>query len=290
MKFQLASLCLGVLFAVTPMVPAANITWISDQTADSAGNLPDKGFVDLLTAAGHTVTRGLAATPPTAAALNASNLVILGRSAGSGAFDTAAETLLWNTQVTVPLIATNSYLSRSTRLGWFSGGPTQPDQVLNPLTFSAGAVGNYLKGSYTGNSITEAITYPDASVDIRGTSLITDAPVAGGVVLATTLAGAATANMIVSFPAGTVLTGAAATGQILGGYRLQFIAGNRESATAPNNTVSFAGYENLTPEGEQMFLRAVTLALNKGVIPEAGTSSLALLAGGMLLGRRRTRH
>ena len=109
----------------------------------------------------------------------------------------------------------------------------------------------------------------------------------GSTTIATTLAGAATATYIAFWPTGTVLAGTSA-GQVLGGYRLQFLAGNRESATAPNNGLGSAGYENLTPEGEQMFLRAVTLALNKGVvpIPEAGTSSLALLSGALLLNRR----
>jgi hypothetical protein len=92
-------------------------------------------------------------------------------------------------------------------------------------------------------------------------------------------------------PAGTVLattgTGAVAAGQVLGGYRLQFLAGNRESATAPNGGVRNAGFENFTPVGEQMFLRAVTLAANNG-IPEPGTTALAGLAGLALLRRRRT--
>jgi hypothetical protein len=289
MKIRITLLCLSSLIALAPTVPAANITWVSDQLLDANGLLPDQGYINLLTSAGHTVSRALAATP-SAAALNASNLVILGRSGASGSFDTAAETLVWNTQVTVPLISTNSYFSRSSRLGWYTGGPTQPDQLLNPLTFTAGAVSDYIKGASTGASVTEAVIYPDASVDIRGTSLITDVPVAGATTIATTLAGAATATFIASWPSGTTLAGTSA-GQILSGYRLQFLTGNRESATAPNNGIGSAGYENLSAEGEQMFLRAVELALNNGVVPvpEAGTSSLALLAGTLLLTRRRSR-
>ncbi|MES2467000.1 MAG: hypothetical protein V4675_06840 [Verrucomicrobiota bacterium] len=287
MKKQIVLLCLSSLIVLAPTVPAANITWVSDQLLDANSQLPDQGYINLLTAAGHTVTRALAATP-SVAALNASNLVILGRSGASGSFDTAAETLVWNTQVTVPLISTNSYFSRSSRLGWFTGGPTQPDQVLNPLTFSAGTVADYIKGSSTGTSITEAVIYPNAAVDIRGTSLITDAPVAGATTIATTLAGAVTATYIATWPAGTTLAGTSA-GQILSGYRLQFLTGNRESADAPNNGIGSAGYENLTAEGEQMFLRAVNLALNNGVVPEAGSSTLALLAGSLLLTRRRAR-
>ena len=168
MKKHFTLLCLASLVGLAPNVTAANITWVSDQVLNPTGQLPDQGLVDLLTAAGHTVTRSLAATP-SVAALNASNLVILGRSGASGSFDTAPETLVWNTQVTVPLLSTNTYFSRSSRLGWYTGGPTQPDQILNPLTFTAGAVSDYIKGSSTGASITEAVIYPDSSVDIRGT-------------------------------------------------------------------------------------------------------------------------
>jgi hypothetical protein len=71
---------------------------------------------------------------------------------------------------------------------------------------------------------------------------------------------------------------------------MQFLIGNRESATAgtSNNTaLGAAGYENLTAEGEQMFLRAVNVALNNGAIPEPGTTALAGLAAAALLLRRR---
>lgn len=277
MKKPRALLCLALLVAFAPALPAANIVWVSDQLNDTAGQLPDQGFINLLTAAGHNVTRSFAATPD-AGALNASSLVILGRSGASGSFDTAAETLVWNS-LTVPVLSTNSYFSRSNRLGWFTGGPTQPDQISNPLTFSSGSVADYLKGSSSGGSITQAVTFPDSTVDIRGTSLITDTPVTGSTTIATTLAGAVTAPYIVSWPAGTALAGTSA-GQTLGGYRLMFLAGNRESGTAPNNGIGSAGYENLTAEGEAMFLRAVELAINKGVVPvpEPGAASMGLLA------------
>lgn len=264
MKKPRALLCLALLAAFVSSAPAANIVWVSDQLNDTAGNLPDQGFISLLTGAGHSVTRALAATPD-AGALNGSSLVILGRSGASGSFDTAGETAVWN-NLTVPLISTNSYFSRSSRLGWFTGGPTQPDQISNPLTFSSGTVADYLKGGSSGASVTQAVTFPDSAVDIRGTSLITDAPVTGATTIASTMAGAVAAPYIVSWPVGTALSGTSA-GQTLGGYRLMFLAGNRESGAAPNNGIGSAGYENLTPEGEAMFLRAVELAINKGVVP-----------------------
>ncbi|HWB05453.1 MAG TPA: PEP-CTERM sorting domain-containing protein [Verrucomicrobiales bacterium] len=286
---------------------AASIYWVSDQfnaqTATvGAGPYSDDGIVALLTGAGHTVTRfnppdAGAITAGDVAAMNAADLVIIGRSIASGAFDTAAETLPWNTLITKPLICTNTYINRSSRLGWYASGPNQPDQVLNNLSFTnlANPVTSYIvgntamSGNTTTNSITQAIVYPDSQVDIRGISEITDPLVAGGNSIATVAVGAATGQYIAWWPANTALAGTSA-GQSLAGYRMQFLIGNRESATAgtSNNTaLGAAGYENLTAEGEQMFLRAVNVALNNGAIPEPGTTALAGLAAAALLLRRR---
>ncbi|MGI8605484.1 MAG: PEP-CTERM sorting domain-containing protein [Verrucomicrobiales bacterium] len=303
--------------ALGAVCPAANIVWISDQlpigsgTTDhdggasgifgpGAGPYPDEGFITLLSSAGHTVTRFNPSntTPLNAAdiaALNASDLLIIGRSIGSGSFDSAAETLPWNTLITKPLLVTNTYISRSSRLGWYASGPTQSDVVSNPLTFTnpADAVSTYLidgismAGSTTTNSMTEAIIYPNLAVDIRGISLITDPVVAGATVIASSAANAAS-TFIASWPAGTTLAGTSSAGQVLSGYRMQYLAGNRESATAPNNTVGSAGFENFTPDGEGMFLRAVTVAINNGAIPEPASAALLALAALSVLRRRRS--
>jgi hypothetical protein len=315
MKYPLAFL-LSVAFSAS--CAASNIVWISDQlpigsaTSDhdggtngvfgpGAGPYPDAGVISLLTSAGHSVTRfNPSNTDPLNAAdiatLNASDLLIIARSIASASFDTAAETLPWNTLITKPLLITNTYISRSSRLGWFSGGPTQPDVISNPLTFPnpSSPVSAYLidgvsmSGSTTNNSVTEAITYPDFTIDIRGTSLITDPLVAGATLIASSNAGSAT--FIASWPAGTPLAGTSA-GQSLSGYRMQFLVGNRESATAPNGNVGSAGFENLTPDGEGMFLRAVAVAANNGLVPVPEPSIAALMGlAGLGLVRRRRPH
>lgn len=312
MKFPQIFLLSVVL---TSVAPAANILWISDQlpigsgTSDNsnatagvfgsgAGPYPDQGVISLLTNAGNTVSRFNPAdgTPLSAteiATMNSFDLLIIGRGIASAAFDTAAETLPWNTAITKPMLVTNTYIDRSNRLGWFTGGPTQPDMVSNLLTFnnlanpvSAFIVGNVsLSGNTTVNSATEAITYPDLAVDIRGTSLISDPLVAGGTQIASTNSGAST--FIASWPAGTVLAGTS-SGQVLSGFRMQFLLGNRESGTVPNNMLGSAGFENLTPDGEAMFLRSVTVALNNGaVVPEPSTATLLGVAAVGLLRRRR---
>jgi hypothetical protein len=300
------------LLAAAPADASKTICWVSDQfvrtagtdTSDNngtptgrfsagAGPYADEAFVTLLLNSGYKVTRY---NPPDNTVLpqaevdqlNTFDLVVLGRGLGSGAFDSAAEAAQWNTGVTRPLLCTNTYLSRSNRLGWFSApaAPVQPDQVLNPLTFTnIGdpvqtylSVGMSLSGSTTVDSITENFSFPNDSVlDIRGISNLTGSTInPGGTIHATSVitAGASAGQLspyIASLPAGTQLsttgTGAVANGQLLGGYRLQFLAGIRESATAPNNGVRNAGYESLTPVGEQMLLRSVALAMNSGSVP-----------------------
>jgi hypothetical protein len=252
--------------------------------------------ISLLTGAGHTVSRfNPSDTNPLIASevttINNFDLIIIGKSIASGAFDSAAETLPWNTLITKPMLVTNAYLTRSSRLGWFTGA-TLPDTFTNLLTFNNPAspvaafiIGNVpLTGSTTANSVTEMVTIPDGSAD-RGTSLITDPLVAGGTQIASTSAGAAT--YLASWPAGTVLAGTSA-GQVLSGYRMQFLVGNRETGTAPSNVIGNAGFENLTPDGEALFVRSVAVALNNGAIPEPGvTGLLGIGALGFLTLRRR---
>lgn len=312
-----ASFLASILMLSATAAPAGTILWVSDLIPIGAtasdndggavgvfgggpGPYADEGFVSLLSGAGHTVTRfnpaAGAATLSAAdvAALNSYDLVILGRSILSSVMDSAAKTLPWNSQVTKPILAINSYLTRGNRLGWFPG-TTQPDSVLNSLTFSDLndpiqaylTSGISLSGMTTVNSVTEAVIYPDGAVDPRGTSLINGPTVAGGTVLATTNNGMS--SFIASIPAGTAITAGLSAGQTLGGFRMQFLAGNRESTTAPNNPIGSAGFENLTPEGELLFLRSVDIAINNGnvPIPEPATVTLAAIAALPLLRRRR---
>lgn len=263
---------------VVSNVPATglSIVWVSDLlTNATTGRLPDENLVDLLKVHGHAVTRynppDAGAIPPAdVALLNAADLVILGRSIGSAAFDTAAEAGAWNTNVTKPLLCMNGYLTRSNRLGWFTGNGI-PDGLTSVLNFnnpsdpvSTFILGNTpLTNNTTTNAIFQQIPLPAGGID-RGMSANTDAPVPGATPLAATLT-PSNGQFLVSWPAGTVLTGVS-TGQVLAGYRMQFLAGNREAAPGPDNTVASAGFNNLTVLGESLFLRAVLVAANGGVV------------------------
>jgi hypothetical protein len=264
--------------SVVSNVPAngLSIVWVSDLlTNATTGRLPDENLVDLLKVNGHAVTRynppDAGAIPPAdVALLNAADLVILGRSIGSAAFDTAAEAGAWNTNVTKPLLCMNGYLTRSNRLGWFTGNGI-PDGLTSVLNFNnpADPVSTFILGNTpltnntTTNAIFQQIPLPAGGID-RGMSANTDAPVPGATPLAATLT-PSNGQFLVSWPAGTVLTGVS-TGQVLAGYRMQFLAGNREAAPGPDNTVASAGFNNLTVLGESLFLRAVLVAANGGVV------------------------
>lgn len=279
---------------------AANILWVSDASPGSpnfgvfsgpGSNLTDQGFVKLLQDAGHNVNRfntpDSGTTNLTAAELNAMNtndLIIVGRAAGSGAWQNQQATN-WNRDVTRPVIIMSPYLVRTdgNRTGWFGGGNgVLPDNVPTPLTPnpSGHPVVDYIfqDVSVSGTNTTELY---DEAMD-RNTSQIVNPPVAGALVVATAtfprednLALITNGNAIVGFPPGTAVRGGF---DILPAYRMFWAGGTRESATAPNGIPTYTGRENLTPTGEKVFLRSVEVALNNGVAPAtnagpAGVSS-----------------
>jgi len=275
-------------------IRAANILWVSDAPPASAtggvfsgpgSTYTDSGFVTLLQNAGHNVNRfnnadgqTVLLTAAELAAINTNDLVIIGRAAGSGAFQVGAgaagpgQGSNWNAAVTKPLICMSPYLVRTisaNRMGWFLGdvGPDNTPAVLWPADPTSAAA-DYLFGGVPMAGTNTAQMF-DELID-RNTSTILGAVVAGGRVLArSTFArddnGMVTnGTTIADFAAGTVVAGGS---NILAGYRMFFAAGSRESATAPNAIPFYAGRENLTPTGEKIFLRAVQLALSSGVPP-----------------------
>lgn len=288
----------ALLFASTLVcAPAANIVWVGDYN-DLAGSandtfsaftppgdnrITDYGFIRLLQNAGHNVIRynspGAAASLMSQADLNALNtndLVVLGRAGNSPAFQ-SPKGLQWNTNIVKPLICMSPYFVRPDggRLGWFTAGnlpdtspkpgaPTilitgDPTAAATDFLFS----GVFMSGSRTAGGFDEMLD--------RNTSLISDAPAAGGIVYATANflaegnAADTTAYVIVGFPAGTVV---AAGRDVLAGYRMWFGGGSREGGSGFPTTVNgSAGRENLTADGENIFLHAIELALNNGVAP-----------------------
>lgn len=279
---------------------AANIVWVSFHSGDTtpsanavtAGftSAPDIGFTDALRAAGHTVTRiqtGPTPPGPNLSTLNAADLVIISRSVPSGDYQDAPEQALWNTQVTAPMMLLGGYILRASRLGYVTASnlgdandtvgnvtlqavqPTHP--IFNGITLGAGNTMSYaIPATYTNNIQRGISSNPD--------------PVAGGGTLIARVdpAGQTTAAnglLISEYAAGSTLADAAPSDP-LGGHRMVFLAGTREAAGL---TSEGAGIYNLTPEGQQLFLNAVSYM----AVPEPSTYALLGLGGMALLFRRR---
>lgn len=270
-------------------LPAGNILWVSDASPGSANNsvfspagsnYTDSAFVSLLQNAGYNVMRmntpdngSTNLTAAELAAMNTNDLIIVGRAAGSAAWQNQQATN-WNRDVTKPVMIMSPYLIRTdgNRVGWFGGGNgVLPDSTPAPLTpgLSGHPAIDYVfqDVSASGTNTSDLFEEP---MD-RNTSQIANPPVAGAVVIAThtfaredNLAIITNANAIVGFPAGTLVRGGA---DILPAYRMYFGGGTRESATAPNAIPLYTGRESLSPMGEKVFLRAVQLAMNNGVAP-----------------------
>jgi hypothetical protein len=283
-----STLCIGASGA-----RAANIVWVGDYndppTAAEAntfrGFFPagsghtDSGFVTLLQNAGHNVIRynqpNAAAELLTQAeidAFNTNDLIILSRALASGALQ-PGQGPQWNTSITTPLIDISAFHVRMSRLGWFTANEA-PD--VAPTTLGGALTGDpvadevtdYLFRGVLMNGTNTALPY-DEWMD-RGSNPVLGVPVAGGTVHAAATyvrddnGATASGIFIAGFPAGTAVRAGA---DILGGYRMFFAAGSRESSVAPNSIPLYTARENLSPVGESIFLRAVQVAINDGVAP-----------------------
>jgi hypothetical protein len=267
-------------------LPAANITWVSFHATDAPSSAaagagyteaPDIGYTDLLAANGHNVSRFLTHEPLTADdlnTLNASDLVIIGRSVNSGHYEPSLD---WNTKVTAPVMIMGGYVLRSNRLN-FTDGTTIPDtagpsrlHVLDPShpIFAGVALD-------AGDVMVDA--FNDVVAGQRGTSINTN-NIAGGTLLATiSNDGSAAANgpVIAEWAAGDAVN----NGEVLAGPRLVFLSGSREADGITSET---AGIYDLSPVGAQMFLNAV----DHIAIPEPSTALLAVVGFGLLVAVRR---
>lgn len=269
-------LALGAVFSLAGSAQAAAIVWAS-AISDPAG--ADAGFVNLLQGAGHTVSRFTIAGPLTAenvATLNTADLVIVGRASNSGDFDNA-NGVIWNEQITAPVINMTAYAARRNRLGWITGD-TVPDSGPTPLVAANPAHPIFNGITFAGDGMTMADNY-NVMID-RGTTQLGNPPVAGATVIATNPL-VANSIAIAEWPAGTVVTDER-TGvppQTLAGDRMFFAGGSREANGA---AVTTAGVLDLTSAGQQLFLNAVNHALT---VPEPSSITLVGLGCALLLRR-----
>ncbi|NLH40720.1 MAG: hypothetical protein GX448_02680 [Planctomycetes bacterium] len=252
------------------------VFWVTFHPADDAPTAaavtggfttaPDKGYTDLLKEAGYNVVRYVQTGTPNVDMIKAAaDLVIVSRSVASSSFQNAAATT-WNT-IPVPMISMNGYINRKSRMG-FNTGSTIPDStgdlklaVLDP-THPIFAGIDLTDGTMT-NPYAGMVTYSDG-VAARGISIVTEAPAAGAITLATVSAGSTTgpagAMVIAEYPAGTSLIhdGGAGT-DVLPAPRLVFLSGSREAASGKD--AQTAGQYDLYEDGAVMFLNAVAYML-----------------------------
>lgn len=135
-------LVLAALLTATTALHAERILWVSDNgpkgtelgddgivrgafyPAAATDGTPyvDQGFVDLLLAAGHSVTRfnpnSTVMSTNDVPLINSYDLIILGAALNSGPFNLNARGAKWNTQITKPMIITKSTLIRRDRMGY----------------------------------------------------------------------------------------------------------------------------------------------------------------------------
>jgi hypothetical protein len=277
-------LCCGVLGLVSPAA-AVNIAWVSFHPADNmpsaaavtAGfsQAPDVGYTNLLTTAGHTVTRIVGSNAPNVAQLNTFDVVMISRSADSAWFSPGTASAAW-ASVTKPMIHLGGYAIRGGTGGGarsgYTTGETIPDLPATPtsvnLTVNAPAHPIFAGVAVSGGVMTQPyaniVTAPVAGAPAveRGISVNTNALAGNGTLLASapavvTATPPGQVGMVIGeFPRGSVMGNAPADIQL--GNRLVFLTGSRESGTAPTNTSNAAGIFDLTTTGQQMLRQAVT--------------------------------
>ncbi|MCF7973808.1 MAG: discoidin domain-containing protein [Phycisphaerae bacterium] len=251
------------------------IAWVSfhnDDTQPSAGasgagftEAPDKPYTDLLEANGYEVMRYITTNAPDPAVLNAVDLVIVSRSVASGGYQDAGATA-WNS-ITTPMIIAGGYTTRSSRMGFTTGGTmvdTSGDITLtvNSPTHPIFAGIELINGTMA-NPFAGVVVYPtDGTTAARGISINNDPLNADGTLLASISSagnGPAGGMVIGEWQAGATLihTGGAGT-DILAGHRLVFLTGAREADGISSET---AGLYDLYEDGAALFLNAVEYML-----------------------------
>ena len=239
----------------------------------------DIGYTDVLKAAGYDVMRYITNSEPNAAILNAADLVIISRAVSSSHYSNDGATA-WN-GISAPMIIMGGYVLRSSRMG-YTDGTDMPDTtgdirltVNDP--YHPIFAGIALTDGTMDNPFAEgAVPLPtDPTIISRGISINNNTPddeVAVLAVVADASAdmGPAGGIIIAEATAGATLTHAGGAGEdVLAGNRLVFLSGSREPDGVTGGEA--AGLYDLYPDGEQMFLNAVTYMLTEQPIVKNGS-------------------
>jgi hypothetical protein len=239
---KLMFLILLLAFGLTSAAHAATIIWVSDAYDDNADGEPDdQPWMDFLEANGYTVDaslryqQGRTLDDDKIAALNAADLVIVSRNSDSASYaNNATEISQWSS-ITAPLILQSVHCARNSRWLWVNttSVPNVSDASINIIE--------------AGHPIFAGI--PDGTQlldgDVGPTTFVGTSDVGNGVLLAAVEGTGETWIIEWEMESNSILPG-----QITGGPRLILCSG-----TCKRRLLS-AEANDLTPEGEQLFLNA----------------------------------
>ena len=267
------SVLIAVLFGSLLMnvgpADAADIAWITEPRGPTVDF--DLGWTDVLTAAGHNVTRmnDMAELDQGKIdAMNAADLVIISRSANSGNYDDGDEPQQWNA-ITSPMINLAAHTVRSNRWKWFDSTSI----TTGHASITAVDASHPILGGIAAADIAELVAAPNDEL----ISAVATSDGGNGTVLANFASGDVAA---VLWEPGTEYY--AGSGEVAGDYRL-FLPMGQSNISGEDE---WGGY-NLTAQGEQIFMNAVDHMM---AIPEPATVTLIVIGLLGTLGIRRHRH
>ncbi len=264
-SFQLFAIVI-LMSAVLTGVQAEKIIWVSTGDGDSLGNVWDQGFVELLAEAGYEVQREdstmVTQTGETTLTgeqldiLESGDLVIVGRAVNSGSYN---DPMGWNS-VGKPMILTTAYLSRANRWQWFNSSDLLGSGSYKATAFTVEAPDHPIFAGVEAPG--NVLTVLDTTVGTGNTSMPDFMDWGDGELLS--LVEETGTVAIVHWQAEAAFH--AETDQFAAAPRLFFGCGTRETTgDDPQDVIYGWGMENLTPEGEKMFLNAVAFMLGKEV-------------------------
>jgi hypothetical protein len=270
MKSLKTSITLMVLLCATMIVftdlsqAQKKIIFLNNKSTSYPGQ-GDMGWISLLQSKGYIVTRDTLTVGTRSAALrqgqidtlNMADLIIIGRTTGSGNF---ADTAGFNQKVTKPLISLSPHICRSSdRLNWMTGANF--DNGGSPVT----KVWVKTHPIFTGVTIgtDSSVQMIDSTVGpYKSTSLfrLSVGQTAGNATVLAMQSDTTNRSVAIAYwPAGTAFS--SSPGNTAGGKRMWFNAG-----TYDNNGGFQGGSMNLTAAGQKIFLNAVEYMLTGTVV------------------------
>ena len=244
MSKKLTFLVLVLAFCMASSVHAATIVWVSDNKTPTDGVPADQGWVDLLEANGYTVnldfrnTEGRTLDDTKKEALNAADLIIVGRDTNSGDYSDSDDITQWNS-ITTPIILHAAHIARSSRWQWID---TDSYNDSLPLAMEAVDISHPVFNGVTLDNNNQVAVINEASSFVS----ITDA--GNGKLIAKRADN--DELWIVEWEEGQEFY--AGSGQIAASRRMFFVSGTNSGVD---------GRYNLTSEGEKMFLNAIRYML-----------------------------